>query len=429
MREVIIPLDWEVAPQDESDQEHLGLQLGFGRPGPLREAEGRSNLLGGSAALRHELARTASLGGLEKSPRPTDVAGYTRSGDGSFCLSQYTLRPNKYIVSARISCSGTGSSCAFHRSRYDIYGERVAVHVRRKMQDQPCMRNLREAVVAADGPLLGTTLASRSRSERSRDPPRSRSRQVPRSAEYTRMAELDKMSMEDRELWAVEARSARLQAAIHHGSREKVGRLRDHLRHWDQVFLRRLGWAWSQWAAALARARRKMAANLQRPHILKQAGLVALQRCRWRAQPKQRLMIGFIRTCSRPHLTKSLQSWRHWAAERDVLRKSHEHAVLRILNKRVASAFDCWIELLDANRRRLQLARGVVHRMQERGVSRSWARWCWFVEQMQQLQAVLETWVIRSHHAVVRAESCSPGAAVFDRTLLKPLDSRGTCCL
>lgn len=256
--------------------------------------------------------------------------------------------------------------------------------------------------MAADGPLLGKAFARRSRAERSRDPPCSRSRRAPRSAEYIRMAELDKMSMEDRELWAVEARSTRLQAAVH-GNRKKAGRLRDNLRHWDQVFLRRLGWAWSQWAEVLARARRKVAANSQRLRTLKQDGLAAFRRCRWRAQPKQRLMLGFVRACSRPYAAKSLQSWRQWAAERDTLRHTQKRAVLGFLNKRVASVFDCWVELLEAKRRRLQLARGAVQRMQERGVSRSWARWCRFVEQMQQLQSVLETWVIRSRHVVVRA--------------------------
>ena len=96
MPEIVIPLDWEVAPQDQPPQSnHPALQLGLGGPRrPLREAEGRSNFLASSAALRHEVARTASLGGLEKSPRPTDVAGYTRSGDSSFFLSQYLLLPN-----------------------------------------------------------------------------------------------------------------------------------------------------------------------------------------------------------------------------------------------------------------------------------------------------------------------------------------------
>ena len=84
MRDVIIPLDWEVAPgpakSERSDHR------------PLEKFK-RENFLRSSAALRYEVARTASLGGLDESPRPTDVAGYTRSGSSSFFLSQYVLQP------------------------------------------------------------------------------------------------------------------------------------------------------------------------------------------------------------------------------------------------------------------------------------------------------------------------------------------------
>ena len=216
------------------------------------------------------------------------------------------------------------------------------------------------------------------------------------------MAELDKMSMEDRELWAIEARAGRLQAAIQ-SSHETAAGLRDKLRHWDQTFLRRIGWAWSQWAELVARSKREVEAKLQRPRSLMRAGLAAFQRCHWRAQPQQRRMLSFVWTCSRPYLAKSLQSWRWWAAERRSSRTYQEKMVRRLLNQRVASVFDSWVELLEAQRRRLQVARGVVQRMQERGMSRSWVRWRIYVRQMQDLQAIMETWVMRSRHLAVRA--------------------------
>lgn len=216
------------------------------------------------------------------------------------------------------------------------------------------------------------------------------------------MAELDKMSMEDRELWAIEARSGRLQAAIQ-GSHETAARLRDKLRHWDQTFLRRIAWAWSQWTELVARSKRDIEAKLQRPRSLMRAGLAAFQRCHWRAQPQQRRMLSIVWTCSRPYLAKSLQSWHRWAAERRMDRKDQEKTVRRLLNQRVASVFDSWVELLEAQRRRLHVARGVVRRMQERSMSRSWVRWCIYIRQMQDLQAILETWVTRSRHLAVRA--------------------------
>ena len=98
MQELIIPLDWEVAPAPTRSTQHAATATGQVR----RPLAGRSNRLELSAALRHEVARTAALGGLDESPRPTDVAGYTRSGS-SFFLSQYPLQPNT-IMSLHCSC-------------------------------------------------------------------------------------------------------------------------------------------------------------------------------------------------------------------------------------------------------------------------------------------------------------------------------------
>ena len=90
MQDIIIPLDWEVAARP--GEEHAVKSGERSDRRPLEKFK-RENFLRSSAALRYEVARTASLGGLEKSPRPTDVAGYTRSGSSSFFLSQYVFQP------------------------------------------------------------------------------------------------------------------------------------------------------------------------------------------------------------------------------------------------------------------------------------------------------------------------------------------------
>ena len=89
MQQVIIPLDWEVAAGPGTPK---AVKSGERHRRPLEKFK-RENFLRSSAALRYEVARTASLGGLDESPRPTDVAGYTRSGSSSFFLSQYVLQP------------------------------------------------------------------------------------------------------------------------------------------------------------------------------------------------------------------------------------------------------------------------------------------------------------------------------------------------
>ena len=90
MQQLIIPLDWEVAAGPGTTKPVTSGERSHRRP---LEKFKRENFLGSSAALRYEVARTASLGGLDESPRPTDVAGYTRSGSSSFFLSQYVLQP------------------------------------------------------------------------------------------------------------------------------------------------------------------------------------------------------------------------------------------------------------------------------------------------------------------------------------------------
>lgn len=60
--------------------------------------------------------------------------------------------------------------------------------------------------------------------------------------------------------------------------------------------------------------------------------------------------------------------------------------IRRLLHKRAAHSFDCWVYLLEGKRRNLQRMRGIVLRIQERELSRSWARWCQFVGQMRALQ-------------------------------------------
>jgi hypothetical protein len=357
MHELTVPLDWEVGAKQGSglaqskspSRSSQPLAAAGASAIPLRPAA-RANHLAVSAALRHEVARTARLGALDESPRPTDVSGYARA-DSSFFLSQY-----------------------------DIYGERIATRVRHKVEDHPSMRKLRAATVAADGALLGSSGCfelpwDRHGSGRAERALRSD------SAEQSRLAELERMSMEDRELWLVAARSGRLTAAVR-SSHEKAARLREQMRHWDESWLRRLRWAWERWAVLVARARRSAAAQSHRPRTLMQGVLAAFQRCHWRAQPKQRLLIGLIRTCSRPHLTRALRSWQAWAIRRDQARATQERLVRRVLHKTTAPVFDCWVELLETKRRRLQRARGVILRLQERGLSRSWARWCQYVGQM-----------------------------------------------
>ena len=97
---MIIPLDWEVAPAPSMSTQHAATARA--RQQAARQPLGRrSNRLELSAALRHEVARTAALGGLDESPRPTDVAGYTRSGS-SFFLSQYPLQPTMVVSPASV---------------------------------------------------------------------------------------------------------------------------------------------------------------------------------------------------------------------------------------------------------------------------------------------------------------------------------------
>lgn len=410
--DITIPVDWELGQRivpdswsgsDASDTAAATARQ-LARSGSARQLRkrtaARANQLAASAAKRPEIARSAKLGALDESPRPSDVSGYARSSEASFVVSQY-----------------------------DIYGENVQLRVRRKVADLPSQRRHRIATVAADAPFASSKSFELPWTKR---PVRSKR---PQSAEQLRHAELMQMTLEDRELWAVERRSGRLTAAIGDGQGSKAAQLRKQMRHWDDVFRRRLEWAWECWGRLMARAKRRNAALLQRPCAQLKEGLAAFKFCFWRAQLQQQTLLGFMRRIAQPHLAKVLHTWQPWARDRKAARAVQEKMVRRVLQSRTAPAFDTWVDLLEVKRRRLQRARGTILRLRERDVSRCWERWLQFVDQMRALQssehssrdfsfahchpdqhcmmpafsltprhygsvAVLETWVVRSRNII-----------------------------